>query len=192
MTWCVRMSFCVFVCFLVCCVVFLSFRWPRLSMWFASMGVCVSLTQSGFWKCCVCICGSAAIGLRGAWFAMVCAFLQFCALVLLFSCSCCVRICRGVLRVSVDVCVPIYLVWHVSRICVYRTTILSFFGCAIVCGHKFSVLFLFAVVAGIVGRWSCLVSRCSKTVSSGKNEVASDHLTKPVAKVWEILKFPKM
>ena len=43
-----------------------------------------------------------------------------------------------------------YHVCHVSRICVCHTTILSFFGCAIVCGHPFSVLFLFAVVAVIV------------------------------------------
>ena len=49
----------------------------------------------------------------------------------------------------------------------------AFFGCAIVCGHAFSFLFLFAVVAGIVGCWSCLVSRCSKTVSSGKSKEAT-------------------
>ena len=51
----------------------------------------------------------------------------------------------------------------------------AFFACAIVCGHAFSVLFLFAVVAVtlIVGHWSCLVSRCSKTVSSGKSKKAT-------------------
>ena len=107
-----------------------------------------------------------------------------------------------------------YHVCHVSRICVCHTTILSFFGCEIVCGDPFFVLFLLAVVAVIVvivllclcvmlglccglvivvawlrlllallspcgfyhvvflnRGWSCLVSRCSKTVSSGKSEV---------------------
>ena len=61
---------------------------------------------------------------------MVCdglvAFLQFCVLVLLCSC---VRICRGVLRVSVDVCVLIYLVWHVSRICFCPVSVCVFWLC---------------------------------------------------------------
>ena len=89
----------------------------------------------------------AAIGLRGAWFAMV--WLHFCNL-----CSCAlVSVVCGFVAVF---CVCRRLRADVSRVpcfphlSVCHTTILSFFGCAIVCGHPFSVLFLFAVVAVIV------------------------------------------
>ena len=93
--------------------------------------------------------GFAPIGLRGAWFVMV--LLHFSNFASLCFCECCVRLCHGVLRVSTFACRHIPCAMFIC-VClsVCHTMILSFFGCAVVRGHSFSVVFLFAVVAVIV------------------------------------------